>query len=454
MKSHGNSSHIGAGLLLGFNPNIIYNNNPTSITIASVIGPQDTTKNQWLDMTYGIGAVEPQASYSSQTNRFFVKGSNDISFYTNHEPNDPTCNFDLFFTCLPGSTSAESNICSYAGSIITGYRIANPKNLIDIISKSVHDSLYFDMYDSEINYQVKKDIDVLIKNQTGTIPDTGTISIMNAMIQTTNIPQFNSVNKLSGENKIDSLELVEFKLKSRILDSLTLIKDSLIFVYDSDSTVINAINALQNDINTLASSLTNIHSNYISMKAASNESAKQVNTAITPVNLMEYLEKKINVYNHLYNRVSFVEFNESEKNIIDSIASVCPLLGGNAVFLARSIQFSYNDSIFYDDLLLCNQQGVYNRLANKDSIYELKEEHFVVYPNPSTGELNIYLSSGDIYSIQIFNLLGQLVFKESDLKLKTTVLIDKEKLANGTYILLLENKVTGKIERKKINFNH
>ncbi len=211
---------------------------------------------------------------------------------------------------------------------------------------------------------------------------------------------------------------------------------------------------LQNDINTLASSLTNIHSNYISMKAASNESAKQVNIAITPVNFMEYLEKKINVYNHLYNRVSFVEFNESEKNIIDSIASVCPLLGGNAVFLARSIQFSYNDSIFYDDLLLCNQQGVYNRMSNKDSIYELKEEHFVVYPNPTNGELNIYLSSGDKYSIRIFNLLGLLIIEEFDLKLKATIHLDKENIANGSYILFLENKLTGKIERKKINFNH
>jgi len=84
-----------------------------------------------------------------------------------------------------------------------------------------------------------------------------------------------------------------------------------------------------------------------------------------------HLEAKLPTsYLHCISRDDFAGFSAAEMLQIDEIAGICPLLGGNPVFSARSLQSTYKDRIYYDDKLICNEQGVYYRLAATDSAHQ------------------------------------------------------------------------------------
>ena len=139
---------------------------------------------------------------------------------------------------------------------------------------------------------------------------------------------------------------------------------------------------------------------------------------------------------------------------IDSIAFVCPLLGGNAVFQARSLQATYNDTLDYDDKLICNQQGVFYKLAQKDSSFR-NEEVLNLFPNPTNNTLNVYLDS-DIkvnYNIEIYSLLGQQLLEIKNCSNEIKFQLASSELANGNYFLLMTQNDTGKTFRKRFVYN-
>lgn len=76
-------------------------------------------------------------------------------------------------------------------------------------------------------------------------------------------------------------------------------------------------------------------------------------------------------------------FSTDEKGDIDEIAFQCPLTGGPAVYLARSLREQYDTLYYYDDEV-CSSQNKEN--ANANSI-----EFFLLYPNPSNDLVNIVL---------------------------------------------------------------
>ena len=180
--------------------------------------------------------------------------------------------------------------------------------------------------------------------------------------------------------------------------------------------------------------------------------SRQRNSAVVPENYMETLERSTNTLHLEYVKENFNGFTASEKAQIDEIAAICPLLGGNAVFRARSLQSSYTNNIYYNDKLLCNQQGVYYRLAATD-LTERKEksEKLLLFPNPSSSDLNVFLDSEikENYSIQVFNLPGQLVYEIKNVSNKTKLELAHTTLSTGSYILVLTQLDTGKIFRDR-----
>ena len=153
---------------------------------------------------------------------------------------------------------------------------------------------------------------------------------------------------------------------------------------------------------------------------------------------------------------AFSRFSPAVQTKLDSISSVCPMLGGNAVFRARSLKINYNDSIYYDDQLLCNQQGVYHGLAAQDTNESKKQEKLILFPNPSSDKLTIFLQSEikEGYSIEIFNLMGQKVFEKKKCSNTISISLDSFNLSAGTYIVAVKQTTTGKVFRERFQFTN
>jgi len=82
-------------------------------------------------------------------------------------------------------------------------------------------------------------------------------------------------------------------------------------------------------------------------------------------------------------------FSPTDSASIYSIASLCPALGGKAVYKARSLYALLNDSIYFDDDSLCVSQSVMFRLQENQNQAEILKAIEKIYPNPVIDILNI-----------------------------------------------------------------
>ena len=68
-------------------------------------------------------------------------------------------------------------------------------------------------------------------------------------------------------------------------------------------------------------------------------------------------------------------FSNQQKETIETIAGLCPLLGGIAVYKARSLLYTYNDSIYFNNEATCPDPGVLYRLASAEPDSTVKTEN-------------------------------------------------------------------------------
>ncbi len=80
----------------------------------------------------------------------------------------------------------------------------------------------------------------------------------------------------------------------------------------------------------------------------------------------------------------------------------------------------------------------------------VREDNFVVYPNPNNGEFNISISEvkGNV-NIEIYNLMGKMVHKqtENNISGKNTVSMNLSNLAKGVYIAVVKSGNTVNTEK-------
>jgi len=68
------------------------------------------------------------------------------------------------------------------------------------------------------------------------------------------------------------------------------------------------------------------------------------------------------------------------------------------------------------------------------AISEISENDFSIYPNPTSGEINIVQNSTDAEYIEIFNTLGELIYQNNSVT-KGTILIDLSHFEKGIYFI-------------------
>ncbi|QLH45310.1 MAG: T9SS type A sorting domain-containing protein [Bacteroidota bacterium] len=118
------------------------------------------------------------------------------------------------------------------------------------------------------------------------------------------------------------------------------------------------------------------------------------------------------------------EFSENERDAISTVAFSCPYTHGNAVYKARVLYARFAPPAHYDELVICNSQGVYKNGPSKldDLIYtlnnttkknawNLEDDLVKLYPNPT--HQNLTIEGDNLKTICITDLLGREVFRKN-----------------------------------------
>ena len=106
------------------------------------------------------------------------------------------------------------------------------------------------------------------------------------------------------------------------------------------------------------------------------------------------------------------------------------------------------DNIYYVALIV-DTNVVANKLIKLDQLVgvknnKLEDENITIFPNPTSGQINVTGLSQETTRISVYNVLGELLFEQEAPDQK----IDLSSLPNGTYIFLFtQGKTTF---RKKI----
>ena len=116
---------------------------------------------------------------------------------------------------------------------------------------------------------------------------------------------------------------------------------------------------------------------------------------------------------------SIEDIGETDYAQIETLANTCPYLGGNAVYKARAIIGMFNPNFHYDDIVICNGQGVYKngttKLQQQLDAMEQSQQHglldgngITIYPNPASTEITVsyLLDANEKASFIIYDMLG------------------------------------------------
>ncbi len=96
-------------------------------------------------------------------------------------------------------------------------------------------------------------------------------------------------------------------------------------------------------------------------------------------------------------------FTGAQASDLFAIANQCPMVGGNAVFKARSLYSLIDDTYEFDDQLLCLPHGIIVK-----SLTEQQANAITVIPNPAMNEATLILSEplGSTGQLVLYDLLG------------------------------------------------
>ncbi len=160
--------------------------------------------------------------------------------------------------------------------------------------------------------------------------------------------------------------------------------------------------------------------------------AKNLNTALVAVGVIETNQKTFNTVYHLFMKDESL-ITTAHINSLKSLAALCPFTEGTSVYQARALIKHYDTTEFFNP---CENNPVIvnngNRFMNSNTELNQSKDALstLIYPNPAGNEITVS-TNVDGAKLFIFNLVGQMVL-ESDLN--TLTKIDVSHLTTGSYI--------------------
>lgn len=137
----------------------------------------------------------------------------------------------------------------------------------------------------------------------------------------------------------------------------------------------------------------------------------------------------------IYSKLTQTGFNElstSDLTTLYDIAAMCPMLGGDLVFRARSIISLFIPGMVYQDSLACTEQGFGYRSSN------LSFGDIIISPNPVHDLLKLEFSSAIPESELTIRIISTDGILKQDIEFKSSrgsINLDVYDLPPGIYIL-------------------
>lgn len=440
------------------------------IGVNGTVGQQPHRWNRWLsNATTEIQALR-QNTNDFANNLFIVEfGVTDPNFdyYPPvHDPFQTPCFFDNFFRCATDNESVEAVDCFATGSTIQGIIIDNggdEENAIKVADKLAKEEVEYELYEDETIYSLKKSIDAMQKDNTLILPDTASFPTFKSEIASTNIPKLNQVNENLRRIELDTA----LSQNLNALKTLILNKNIELFVLDSlllsdieqnslSESLLSQRELLEDSIDYLDNEMQLILSNIESIRMSNVDSANSKNNSVSAENDLESYERTINaIYLETIERDIF-KFNNSQKQSIEYIAGLCPLIGGEAVFKARSLLSLYNFNFIFDDHNLCLQQGLQYRISKQDDHAQVLKTALKVYPNPTSRSVTVDLQSEleGPFNLKILSLTGQTVYQLNSTLNKNTIDLESVNLSQGIYLVELRHELTNQTFRTRFVYGN
>lgn len=137
---------------------------------------------------------------------------------------------------------------------------------------------------------------------------------------------------------------------------------------------------------------------------------------------------------------------------LKSIIHICPQAGGPAVYRARALYMTVNDTLEYNDSLVCRQV---NYFREKQEEWEQKaaiksnKEKFSLYlfPNPVSNLLSIMFSEETSGEIKITDAMGQIIRLEEIKQQTKQKQIDVRNLPAGLYFIQFSNSKLSSLKK-------
>lgn len=145
-----------------------------------------------------------------------------------------------------------------------------------------------------------------------------------------------------------------------------------------------------------------------SLKASYADDIQATNAAVLASELVESNLKTVNdIYLATIGK-DVNEFTASQTSELFNIANQCPMLGGNAVFKARSLYWLIDDDYDFDDASICLPYGIV--------VKKLSEQHsnpVRVVPNPASDEASLMLTreTDEPAYLTLYNAVGSEVMR-------------------------------------------
>lgn len=186
------------------------------------------------------------------------------------------------------------------------------------------------------------------------------------------------------------------------------------------------------------------------------DSAFVYNQGIVTQREFEAYEKQVN---EIYLRTLAIGeyyFSVADSVVLYTISSLCPALGGKAVFKARTLLRFLNDTLYFDDDSLCVSQGVLYRQAQVNENHERSSvSDLSVYPNPSSGIINIEFvewNNDEYYVLELYSSIGKRIDKILVQSKSTQLDLSKYQLGTGLLLYRCYNSKGVVINTGKISY--
>ncbi|MEZ5045559.1 MAG: T9SS type A sorting domain-containing protein [Chitinophagaceae bacterium] len=175
---------------------------------------------------------------------------------------------------------------------------------------------------------------------------------------------------------------------------------------------------------------------------------KQLNAALATPTIFDQNQQWINrfYFNMLEDKLDSLSISEPDWLAIKTLAFTCPYIGGSAVYKARVLWGIEHPATHYDEIVICNSQGVYkgsnklqeqiNQLIAAQHRSQLEDKGLLLYPNPSQDKITIESlalmdASATVY---IIDMLGNIVKKVALPAGIQKQVLDIKDLAQGVYM--------------------